>query len=99
MWVMDASKGNLRDTCACRMSRGVTSTEISSNMVKMPPPLVQAVLQQFYGPLPLRKRRHSAETAAVQMLRREAAQVRAILRASCTGIASQRTTEDANLLR
>ena len=67
-------------------------------MVGMPPPLGQAVLQQFYGPLPSRKRRTSAETAAVQMLRREVAQVRVILRLSCTGIASQRITEDANLV-
>ncbi len=38
--------------------------------------LVQAVLQEFYGPLPSRKRRHTAETAAVKMLREEVAQVR-----------------------
>ena len=37
---------------------------------------MQAVLQEFYGPLPSRKRRHTAETAAVQMLREEVAQVR-----------------------
>ncbi|CAL5219745.1 g1644 [Coccomyxa viridis] len=36
---------------------------------------LHAVLQQFYGPLPSRKRRHTAETAAVQMLREEVAQV------------------------
>ncbi len=53
---------------------------------------MQAVLQQFYGPLPSRKRRHTAETAAVQMLREEVAQVQC-------GVSSVELTGHESLLK
>ena len=36
---------------------------------------MQAVLERFYGPLPDRKRKISAEASAIQMLREELAKV------------------------